>query len=249
MWSISLTVPVVIKVTLERQKGTFAQEQKNMLVLTKTVPFLIILELDSFDTANKIRLIPPEVFYERYVLVSFDVESLFTNLPLKRTIDFNLDRVYNKKMIFTQLKKRTLKKLIKDTCTKEIFSANKKLYQQIDGISMGSSRGSLLANIIMTELERTIIKKFINDKILLFYGHYVDDTLVLFKKEHLQLVNNTLNSFDEKLTDLFDNYDHLKGLFSFENDSFNEIQCDTTEVQNNTEIIDSTHNWEVLLLK
>ena len=88
MWSISLTVPVVIKVTLERQKGTFAQEQKNMLVLTKTVPFLIILELDSFDTANKIRLIPPEVFYERYVLVSFDVESLFTNLPLKKNYRF-----------------------------------------------------------------------------------------------------------------------------------------------------------------
>ena len=30
------------------------------------------------------------------------------------------------------------------------------------------------------------------------------------------------------------NYNHLKGLFSFENDSFNEIQFDTTEVQNNT---------------
>ena len=62
----------------------------------------------------------------------------------------------------------------------------------------------------MTELERTIIKKFIDDKILLFYGRYVNDTLVVIKKEHLQLVHNALNSFDKwdkylKFTvDLFD---------------------------------------------
>ena len=64
---------------------------------------------------------------------------------------------------------------------------------------MGSSLGPLLANIIMTELERTIIKKFIDDKILLFYGRYVNDTLVVIKKEHLQLVHNALNSFDKNL--------------------------------------------------
>ena len=163
---------------------------------------------DSFDAANEIRLIPPEVFDEEYILVFFDVESLFTNVPLKRTIDIILDRVYNKKMISTQLKKRTPKKLVKDTCRKTVFSANKKLYQQIDGVSMGSFLGPLLANIIMTELERTIIKKFVDDKILLFYGWYVDDALVVIKKEHLQLVHNALNSFDKNLkftVDLFDN--------------------------------------------
>ena len=46
---------------------------------------------------------------------------------------------------------------------------------------MGSSLGPLLANIVMTNIEKTIIKKFIDDKILLFYGRYVDDTLVLIK--------------------------------------------------------------------
>ena len=73
---------------------------------------------------------------------------------------------------------------------------------------MGSSLGPLLPNIIMTELERTIIKKFIDDKILLFYGRYVDDTLVVIKEEHLQFVRNALNSFDKNLkftVDLFDN--------------------------------------------
>ena len=110
------------------------------------------------------------------------MESLFTNVPLQRTINIILDRVYNNKLIATQLKKRTLKKLIKNTCSKTVFSANNKLYQQIDGVSMGSSLGPLLANIIMTEMEKTIIKKFIDDKILLFYVCYVNDRLVVIKR-------------------------------------------------------------------
>ena len=41
--------------------------------------------------------------------------------------------------------------------------------------------GSFVANIIMTEMEKIIIEKFIDDKILLFYGRYVDITLLVIK--------------------------------------------------------------------
>ena len=125
-------------------------------------------------------------FCQRFLMMdtyfaSFDVKSLFTNVPLQRTINIILDRVYNNKLIATQLKKRTLKKLIKDTCSKTVFSANNKLYQKIDGVSMSSCLGPFLANIIMTEMEKTIIEKFIDDRIFLFYERYVDDTLVVIK--------------------------------------------------------------------
>ena len=80
---------------------------------------------DSFDAANKVKSIPPEVLDDGYIFVSFDVESLFTNVPLQRTINIILDCVYNNKLVATQLKKRTLKKLIKDTCSKTIFSSKK----------------------------------------------------------------------------------------------------------------------------
>ena len=64
---------------------------------------------------------------------------------------------------------------------------------------MSSSLGPLLANIILTKMEKTIIKKFIVDKILLFYGRYVDDTLVVIKREHLKLVHVALNKFEKNL--------------------------------------------------
>ena len=37
---------------------------------------------DSFDTANKIKSIPSEIFEDGYQFVSFNIESLFTNVPL-----------------------------------------------------------------------------------------------------------------------------------------------------------------------
>ena len=55
--------------------------------------------------------------------------------------------------ISTNVKERSLKKLILDTCTKTEFSFNNIIYEQKDGVSMGFSLGPVMANIIMTELQ------------------------------------------------------------------------------------------------
>lgn len=118
-----------------------------------------------------------------------------------------MNRVYNKKLIKTNLKKSSLRKLIKDTCTKTVFSANNELYEQTDGVSMGSSLGPVLANIIMTELEDIVIKPLINDNTIRFYSRYVDDTLLLLKPEDIQHVHNALNNFDAKLQFTVDTFE------------------------------------------
>ena len=108
---------------------------------------------DSFTAAIKIRGIPKELFDPGYRFVSFDVESLFTSVPLSKTINIILDRIHKKKLLKTNIKKRTMKNLLKDCLTKNTFSFNNTSYEQIDSISMGSCLGLLLANIIITELE------------------------------------------------------------------------------------------------
>ena len=84
--------------------------------------------------------------------VLFDVESLFTSIPLSRTINIILDRIYNQNLLKTNIKKPALKKQLKDCCTKNAFTFNNVIYEQIDGVSMGSHLGPTLANIIMTGL-------------------------------------------------------------------------------------------------
>ena len=132
---------------------------------------------DLFDAANKIQQIPKELFDSGYKFVRFDVISLFTNVPLAKTIDIILKRVYSENLVTTNLAKRTMKKLLKDACSKTAFTFNDKIYKQIDGVSMGSPLGPLLANIFMTELEKDIIQKLIDKKFIKFYSRYVDYTL------------------------------------------------------------------------
>ena len=48
---------------------------------------------------------------------------------------------------------------------------------------MGASLGPVLANIIMTELERVVVDDLVNDGTLKFYARYVDDTLFMLKPE------------------------------------------------------------------
>ena len=79
---------------------------------------------DSFDAVNRIKNIPNNLFAEGYRFIFFDVKSLFTNIPLNKTINIILDKIYNENKILTTLKKHTHKKLLHDACTKTPFFAN-----------------------------------------------------------------------------------------------------------------------------
>ena len=61
----------------------------------------------------------------------------------------------------------------------------------------------------MTEIEKTIIKKFIDDKVLLLYGRYFDHTLVVIRPENLKLVQDALNNFGKNLNFTVDTFDNV----------------------------------------
>ena len=73
------------------------------------------------------------------------------------------------------------------------------LFEQIDGVSMGSCLAPVLANIILTELEKVIVDELVRSGTVKFYRRYVDDTLVLIKPSDIPFVLNKLNSFDKNL--------------------------------------------------
>ena len=77
-----------------------------------------------------------------------------------------------------------------------VLSFNNKLYERIDGVSMGGLLGPVLANIIMTECEKIIVETLVEEKVIMFYTRYVDDTLLVIKKSNINYVLNQFNSFD-----------------------------------------------------
>ena len=69
------------------------------------------------------------------------------------------------------------------------------MYEQIDGVSMGGSLGSALTNIIITECKKVIVDKFMKKEVLMFYARNIDNTLLIFKKKHINYVLNQFNNF------------------------------------------------------
>jgi len=86
--------------------------------------------LQQFDTKNA---------PTHYKLISFDVSSLFTNVPLDYTIKIVLKRIYDQKE--TNIPRDQVKQLL-ILCTKNVhFTFDGKTYIQKDGVAMGSPLG------------------------------------------------------------------------------------------------------------
>ena len=86
-------------------------------------------------------------------MVSFDVSSLFTNVPLMETIDIVVDRVYRDDAVITPpFKKRFFKNMLV-MCFQGLFMYKEEWYEQVDGVAMGSPLAPSLANMFLAHLE------------------------------------------------------------------------------------------------
>ena len=125
-------------------------------------------------------------------LVSYDVNSLFTNIHLKETIKPAVDLI---KTSYPNLKKSTdnLTKLFKFATCETNFLFNGKFYDQIDGVAMGSPLAPVLANLFMGHNEKLWIENF-QENPPSHYRRYVDDIFSVFNnsfeaKEFFNYIN------------------------------------------------------------
>ena len=130
--------------------------------------FSFVQELNSVDISGKF-------------MVSFDVESLFTNIPLKESIDLAVSYIAegnpNLKLSITELTK-----LFSIATSQTHFLFNGKVYDQVDGVAMGSPLAPVLANLFLGHHENIWLNKYQGPSVQL-YRRYVDDTFCLFNTE------------------------------------------------------------------
>ena len=145
------------------------------------------------STADFIKKLKMMKIKDGYKMVSLDVVSLFTSVPLDYTINIILDKVYREKKVKTQLSRDELRTLL-ELCTKKMhFSFNGKIYKQKNGVAMGSPLGPVLANIFMVHLEETMIPR-LSEK-MSSWCRYVDDTFTFIKDGEIENVQQALNDF------------------------------------------------------
>ena len=107
---------------------------------------------DTFSFASQIK----NANLSRKFLVSYDVTSLFTNIPLQETIDIAINLIFNDNPNLNTIKKELF--LFATSQTQFIF--NSRFYNQVDGLAMGSLLAPKLVNTCMGFYESKWLNPF-----------------------------------------------------------------------------------------
>ncbi|XP_072398197.1 uncharacterized protein [Diabrotica undecimpunctata] len=131
-----------------------------------------------------------------YVLVSFDVVSLFSNLPLSSVVT-SLRNHWNEIQPHSPVSWEIFSELLKLTFDTNYLIFNDKYYRQIFGTPMGSSIFPILVNFVLDDLINESISKL--DFQVPFVKRYVDDLILATPPDKILSTLSVFNSVDPHL--------------------------------------------------
>ena len=156
------------------------------------------------------------------VIISFDVTSLYTNVPIKEAIQEAADRLYSGEVQAPSVDKETFITLATISCTNVILSTHDGTYRQINGLAMGSPPAPPLSNIWLSKYEPTI-----KDDAKLF-ERYMDDILRTIKE----------NLIENKLSEINSSHPNLK--FTLEVEKTGELPFLDICIEHHQSMLSST---------
>ena len=100
-----------------------------------------MLNIEAFAASNNTQ----DMF-----MCSFDVVSLFSNIPLEENIKICLDSLYRDPTICPPpLPEKLIRKMFFKATTEVGLSFDGIMYRQVDGVAIGSPLGPILANVFV----------------------------------------------------------------------------------------------------
>lgn len=131
-----------------------------------------------------------------YVLVSLDVVSLFSNIPLYLAIRC-IEKKWESINTHCNIDKATFLELIKFVFDNTYFSYNNQFYKQILGTPMGGQCSPIIALYVMDELLDSCIPQLSFP--LPFIKKYVDDLICAVPEDKVDEILNTFNAYDRHI--------------------------------------------------
>jgi hypothetical protein len=121
------------------------------------------------------------------LMVSFDVVSLFTNVPIVDSLEL-LSHHFEDDVLA----------LFKHILTSTYFCSDGHFYEQTDGVAMGSPLSPVIANFFMEDFEKKTIAQATHKPICWF--RYVDNTFVIWPHGQEKLtISEPLNRLHNKI--------------------------------------------------
>ena len=151
---------------------------------------------NSQDLIKKLKGMTVE---DNEIMASFDVTALFTNVPIRESLDIIEQRLKEDETLKdrTILSVSQIIKLLECCLTTTYFLFNGKFYTQTEGSAMGSPVSPLVANLFMEHFEVKAIQSF--NHVVKFWARYVDDTFCIIHQDKLEEFTNHLNSQHDKI--------------------------------------------------
>ena len=158
----------------------------------------------SGDLLNKIR----NVSVRNKQLASFDVTSLFTNVPTEKALDVLRGVLSNNDSL--PIPMHDFISLVELCVSNCFFTFNDVYYRQKSGMAMGSPLSGILSNLFLEHLEANYFNQVIHKDIV--WLRYVDDVLVIAPRRlDLDSLRGRLNSVEPSIqfTIEYENNDRL----------------------------------------
>lgn len=148
---------------------------------------------DSFDFASEFNnfQLPPH-----YVVISLDVVSLFTNIPLDMVIQIIQEKWQTIDLVCSFNQEQFIQ-IINFIFNNTYFSFNDKFFKQIFGTPMGSPLSPIIATMVMDSLFDYVIPRLPFQPP--FIKKYVDDVICAIPSDLINQVQAIFNSFNPHL--------------------------------------------------
>ena len=127
--------------------------------------------------------------FQNKIVVSFDVKSLFTNIPVSFTIKLIIDALYhndkssNSNTLFNGFNPTKMKQISEWVTKSGTFLFNNECFEQIDGVPMRAKASNLFADVIMYIIDKAMEITPLQYKPFVFY-RYVDDCFNVFNTKN-----------------------------------------------------------------
>ena len=172
---------------------TAKELSKILKPLVGKTPYSVKNNKDFIQSIKDIRLQKDEF------MVSYDVEALFTSVPVKPAIAIIQRKLEADKDLHlrTSISPKQIISLLEFCLNSTYFTFQGKFYEQVDGTAMGSPISPIVANLFMEDLETKALATSPHPSSL--WKRFVDDTFIIIKKFHKNSLLEHINSIDHNI--------------------------------------------------
>ena len=133
-------------------------------------------------------------------MASLDGDSFFTNIPLDETTNIIIQKLLSENETVHNFNKDQFKCFLTLATKESYFRFNGELYQQADGVAMGSPLDPTLANIFLCHYENIWLRNCSLECKPSYYKRYADNIFLLFESEsQVESFKNLMNACHPKM--------------------------------------------------